>query len=241
MKNNIVYFEFLNINLPDSFTNKDGSHGFVTFSIKPLSTLSLGNMIPNTASIYFDYNKAVVTNTAKTIIANTVLPVNIAAFTATLINKEEVYLNWYTSTEINTIVYNIQRSSNGKDFETIGTQRAKGRGSYNYNDNAPPLSKGEILYYRLEVVDKDGSKTYSEVRQLIMDNGQLIISPNPANDYINISGVNFKSFRISDVSGRVIFAGKEKRVDINNLNTGTYNITIESMDGSIEVRKFVKK
>ncbi len=243
MKNNIVYFEFLNINLPDSFHNKDGSHGFITFSIKPLSTLSLGNSIPNTASIYFDYNKAVVTNTAKTIIANTVLPVNIAAFTATLINKEEVYLNWYTSTEVNTIAYNIQRSSNGKEFETIGTQKAKGRGSYHYSDI--PAVGVSILYYRLEIVDKDGSKSYSEIRQLIMENGQLIISPNPAIDFVTICGENIKQVTLVDLTGRSVIKKEVNSYSINlaisNLSKGMYMLKAILADGSVKTEQLAIK
>src|ERR1019366_6719788 len=39
------------------------SKGFVTFKVKKMSSLSLGTTISNTASIYFDYNTPVVTNT----------------------------------------------------------------------------------------------------------------------------------------------------------------------------------
>ncbi len=169
---------------------------------------------------------------------NIILPVTLLSFKIQGL-KEYNIVSWQTANEINTSHFNIQRTTDGKDFTTIWKVNAKGASEYSYNDNEK--SSRKVLYYRLEIVDKDGSKTYSEIRELRMNNGQLIISPNPANDYINISGVKFKSFRISDVSGRVISAGKEKKVDINNLNTGTYNITIECMDGSIEVRKFVKK
>ena len=58
-----VYFNFLNINLADSTSNEKQSHGFVKYSIKPKTGLLPGTHIRNTASIYFDYNVAVVTNT----------------------------------------------------------------------------------------------------------------------------------------------------------------------------------
>ena len=66
VKGNQVYFEFLNILLPDSNTNEARSHGYVRFKVKPKNTLKLGQSILNTASIYFDYNKPVVTNTVNT-------------------------------------------------------------------------------------------------------------------------------------------------------------------------------
>ena len=63
---NQVYFEFLNILLPDSNMNEVKSHGYVRFKVKPKNSLKLGQSILNTASIYFDYNKPVVTNTVNT-------------------------------------------------------------------------------------------------------------------------------------------------------------------------------
>ena len=56
-------FNFLNINLPDSNTNEPGSHGFIEYSIVPIQGLPDGVTIENTASIYFDYNTPVLTNT----------------------------------------------------------------------------------------------------------------------------------------------------------------------------------
>lgn len=55
---------FQNINLPDSASNPEGSCGFIQYRIKPVSGLPSWTHIPNTASIYFDYNAPVVTNTA---------------------------------------------------------------------------------------------------------------------------------------------------------------------------------
>lgn len=64
----LVKFAFANINLPDSNSNEPESHGYVTFRIKQNQNLPMGNVIQNTASIYFDYNPAVVTNTTKSTI-----------------------------------------------------------------------------------------------------------------------------------------------------------------------------
>jgi fimbrial isopeptide formation D2 family protein len=58
-----VLFAFTNINLPDSFSNEPGSHGYITYRVKVKNNLAAGFTINNTAHIYFDYNTAVVTNT----------------------------------------------------------------------------------------------------------------------------------------------------------------------------------
>ncbi|MBK9420966.1 MAG: T9SS type A sorting domain-containing protein [Flavobacteriales bacterium] len=56
-----VEWRFANILLPDSGTNEAGSHGLVTFRIKPVQPLMIGTTITNAASIYFDHNPPVIT------------------------------------------------------------------------------------------------------------------------------------------------------------------------------------
>lgn len=56
-------FMFAYINLPDSTTDEEHSHGYVTYRIKPNTGLAPGTQIKNTCYIYFDYNVPVVTNT----------------------------------------------------------------------------------------------------------------------------------------------------------------------------------
>ena len=56
-----VEWRFANILLPDSGTNEAGSHGLVTFRIKPVQPLMIGTTITNSASIYFDHNPPVIT------------------------------------------------------------------------------------------------------------------------------------------------------------------------------------
>ncbi|HMI07251.1 MAG TPA: T9SS type A sorting domain-containing protein [Flavobacterium sp.] len=63
---NKVEFIFENINLPFDDANNDG---YVVFKIKTKPTLTMGSTFSNTASIYFDYNSPIVTNTATTAIA----------------------------------------------------------------------------------------------------------------------------------------------------------------------------
>ena len=62
----LMWFQFDNILLPDSNTNELLSHGYVRYRIKPKSTLTSGDSILNTASIFFDFNAPIYTNTAVT-------------------------------------------------------------------------------------------------------------------------------------------------------------------------------
>ncbi|WP_178983942.1 DUF7619 domain-containing protein [Winogradskyella helgolandensis] len=63
---NNVAFIFDNINLADSTSDEPNSHGYIAYRIKPKSNVVLGDVFYNTADIYFDFNPAIITNTATT-------------------------------------------------------------------------------------------------------------------------------------------------------------------------------
>ena len=66
---NTLKFMFSDIMLPDSNTNSALSHGSISYRIKIKQNLAEGTQIKNTASIFFDYNSAIVTNTTLNTIA----------------------------------------------------------------------------------------------------------------------------------------------------------------------------
>lgn len=70
---NVVRFNFPNINLPDSTTDEPNSHGYVQYRVKTLPGLLPGTSIQNTAYIYFDLNRAVVTNTTNNTVTTNVV------------------------------------------------------------------------------------------------------------------------------------------------------------------------
>ena len=65
-QNNHLTWTFNNIYLPASQDNEAGSHGYIYFRVKPLPGYAVGDIIPNSADIYFDFNPAIVTNTFET-------------------------------------------------------------------------------------------------------------------------------------------------------------------------------
>lgn len=60
---NSLTWYFDNIQLPTTASNPTLSKGFIYFKIKPNPGYAVGDIISNTANIYFDYNPAIVTNT----------------------------------------------------------------------------------------------------------------------------------------------------------------------------------
>lgn len=63
--NSLEWF-FEDINLPAEQDDAEGSNGYVYFRIKPKAGYALGDIIPNTAAIFFDFNAPVITNTFET-------------------------------------------------------------------------------------------------------------------------------------------------------------------------------
>jgi len=61
---NLVRWTFNDIHLVDSTTNEPESHGNFSFKIPLKSDFGLDDVAENTAYIYFDFNSAIVTNTA---------------------------------------------------------------------------------------------------------------------------------------------------------------------------------
>ena len=57
---------FDDINLPAEQDNAQASNGFIYFRIKPNTGYAIGDVIPNTAEIYFDFNEPVITNRFET-------------------------------------------------------------------------------------------------------------------------------------------------------------------------------
>jgi uncharacterized repeat protein (TIGR01451 family) len=252
---NKCYWNFANINLVDSNMNEPLSHGYITFRIKPKSTLIPGDVINNKAFIYFDYNLPVATNNEQTTIqATSVLPVKLISFTA---QREPGYnlLTWSTNLELNAGYYEIQRSSNGRDFELLAKQPALWNGgisNYNYHDNQPPQV---VNYYRLKIVDKDGNVEYSPIRR-IDNHSSLVaeISMNPVKDDLLIKLTSEKEtgsyqLDIIDLSGHTLYSvpnGKiSNRISTLHLNvadlaSGVYFIRIKSSAEQIGL-KFVKE
>jgi hypothetical protein len=91
------------------------------------------------------------------------LPVTLIDFTAKASNEKTVALQWQVSSEINVSHYTIERSSNGQDFENVGDLKSNNLANiqinYNFSDNFPLQG---INYYRLVMVDNDGTFKYSK-------------------------------------------------------------------------------
>ncbi|MFT4665505.1 MAG: putative repeat protein (TIGR01451 family) [Polaribacter sp.] len=74
----VLSFTFYDIALPDSTTNVDASQGFVSFTIAQDYNLEPGTLIENNTAIFFDFNGAIITNTAFHTIAGLIESVSVS-------------------------------------------------------------------------------------------------------------------------------------------------------------------
>ena len=76
-----------------------------------------------------------------------------------------IQLEWDSGQEINLLEYQIERSASGGEFAPIGNHSPKGSNShYTYLDETVFAKITDRTYsYRIKIVDKDQSFTYSPV------------------------------------------------------------------------------
>lgn len=140
-------------------------------------------------------------------------PVKLTSFTGQLKNQA-ISLTWQTSLELNNSHFDLERSADGVNFETIG--RIEGNGTttatqnYNLVDAMPLLGYN---YYRLNQVDYDGTSEYSSIIAVNYEvkDEVLQVFPSPARDVLQVvtnpDSDLTQSYIIVDVTGIVLKKG----------------------------------
>ncbi len=174
------------------------------------------------------------------------LPVNLNYFEANK-NKNQTLVKWSTSSETNSDFFTIERSLEGRVWETLdrvdASQESTSLKTYSFLDTKP--NKGNNLY-RLKMIDSDGSFAYSRIRSLFFSNAeQVILYPNPVLGRLySTSQVSrdIESIRLVNVTGQVVAQFSEITKDgisINHLDTGMYSVQIKKTDGTTQHQKVI--
>lgn len=176
---------------------------------------------------------------ARAVVTVGTLPVKLVYFKARPV-AGSVQLNWKTATEINSLHFAIERSIDGRSWETAGTVAAAGESmmpiEYSYTDKNP--LPGRSLY-RLRTVDRDGSTELSSTAQVDMnatENG-ITVYPIPAINTVTVKGGSDTKqlvYVISDATGMNVKKGlltkSSQQVDITDLKKGIYFLKVENND-----------
>lgn len=165
------------------------------------------------------------------------LPVSLMSFHA----KKEggaALLRWETSSEVNSDRFEIEHSTSGKTWHVVGTSSAKGdvQTERIYTFVHPNPVPG-LNFYRLKMVDKDETFTYSQIRTLsILPRSRFTIHPNPVSNRLEITlgdereWTVVKTITITNAKGQLVYTpGKpiDRAVNIESLPAGDYIISIE--------------
>jgi len=99
-------------------------------------------------------------------------------------------LKWTTAFESNADHFELQRSFEGRDFvpvANVAAQNSATGASYSYNDDVSDIKTAEIIFYRLKLIDKDGSFEYSNVVSIRMPlKSNFVVKGNPFHDIIRM-------------------------------------------------------
>jgi hypothetical protein len=119
------------------------------------------------------------------------LPVTWLSFRAAL-EGDDVQLSWSTASESNSEGFDVQRSENGRDWQTIGFVPGAGTTSevqtYSYTDPTLSTLNSQLAYYRLQQRDFDGTTDYSPIRVIQLGSqGGIRVFPNPADEAVTVA------------------------------------------------------
>lgn len=166
------------------------------------------------------------------------VPVTWMDFDAKKVSDNDVQLTWATASELNNSHFEVERSFDAVNFETVG-KPIKGAGTttevQRYKAMDWDLSEG-VVYYRIKQIDYDGQFDYTPVRAVeVFSREIMVVYPNPAKDVINVvfEVAKNKDVQVMNATGQVIETAKmssDGRLTINTADYphGVYFIKVDS-------------
>jgi Concanavalin A-like lectin/glucanases superfamily len=197
-----------------------GSNGTLTnFNFTPGSTWDIGN----------------------TSIAGscTILAADLVEFSAKkAFGGKDIELDWETANEKGRNVFEVERSSNGKDFKQIAVLKGIGYASNYHFVDTEPLSGNN--YYRLKVNDLDADKYYSKIMTVVGDvKDKVSISPTIIRNECTINGA--KTAEVVNMMGQVVIQSQRTEgtttLSLTDIPNGMYIIRGQNTEGGLFSKK----
>ncbi len=165
------------------------------------------------------------------------LPVDIISFDAQKSSANSVKLDWTTASEKNSKAFVVEKSTDGINFETIGTVESHGNasGTNNYSFVDSEVSATEV-YYRLKMEDVDGTYSYSKEDWLTYEGDKIVLEGNKI--ITQLGSDRQVSFAVINAVGQIVLqenyqADKgisEKEILLNGWSKGIYLVKVNSND-----------
>jgi hypothetical protein len=185
---------------------------------------------------------------------NTPLPVTLLSFQGSL-SKDQAQLNWSVADNQTGDYFEVEKSSDGKKFSTVAlvsTTQIQGNASYQYKEAADASA-----YYRLKIVNKDRSVSYSKVLLIKAQSGgsnnSLALLQNPVQHTLAFSftssATSTNEIAVYNLVGAKVHAEKltvQKGNNVislklnNNLSSGTYFLEVKN-NTERTTTKFIKQ
>lgn len=167
------------------------------------------------------------------------LPIQLLSFNAKPTDNN-VTLNWQTANAINFSHFELEYCADGSNFTKLATITSNLSNAYTYIHSNPLPNN----YYRLKMVDKDGTFSYSAVEHVALVKKSLFISvyPNPVTDNsvvaITVTKASKAIIVVTDMAGKVVSRlNKDLIAGPNNFSlnsmifiSGYYQITVATDD-----------
>ncbi|MFL5745867.1 MAG: T9SS type A sorting domain-containing protein [Niastella sp.] len=135
-------------------------------------------------SVVISNSSCLVTTLSTTVMVTGALPLNFTRFTG-IIKDNRAAISWSTTNEVNNNYFIVERSLNGRNFDSVGRVQAGNSTSntYFFNEN----NTNATSYYRVKQVDINGTYTYSSVITLknTGSNNEMTVYPTQATSTIN--------------------------------------------------------
>jgi len=170
-----------------------------------------------------------------TVTPATPVPIELISFKGSLADHRTARLNWQTGNAVQFARFELERSVSGV-FEKVATIPCNGQYQYELNDPIDGLAGN--IFYRLRMIDQDGSSRLSPVVLVHAASVQegLSLYPNPAANHLSIKGVNAATaYTIRTWDGRSVKTGilnaAGAPIDISTLPPGNYLVEIVTEDG----------
>jgi hypothetical protein len=212
--------------------------------------------IDHCSGITADYSNGTITGTVATgsgftnfspfgISTPVALPLRLVSFNATNSNGV-VNLKWVTTNEVNLNKFIVEESNDGSIFNAVGSVNANNLPITNtYNFNKTITTTGN-LYYRIKIVNSNGTAEYSTIVLVKANNKTIAIYPNPVKGTLNLSGIKLNTtLSIINANGQVVKQivadANTLSIDVSGLATGVYSIKVKALNEDPYNKTFIKK
>jgi len=183
------------------------------------------------------------------------LPVSLISLDASY-QAGSVNLNWATASEINNNYFQVERSTNGVDWKTIGIVDGHGtsqtRNNYAAVDNLSDIIASGPIYYRLKQVDFNDGFSYSDIRtvDIMLKAFAVQTYPNPANQSLNVDWTGTEAgnsqLRLVNTNGVQMYTNTitgngalHQQINMEGFPSGSY--ILEVINGSMTASKIIYK